>query len=79
MSKSRARIHTHFVRAGRSIFSAEERALMTAVCREKDVSHMVVLDQGSCASPPLVEPDTGTKVLIVDHHQSQEFPEARRW
>ncbi|KAI5848399.1 DHH phosphoesterase [Tricharina praecox] len=74
LSKPQHQIHTHFVLAGRNIFSTEERELMTGLCREQEISHMIVLDQGSRAAPPLVEADTGTKVLIIDHHQSAHFP-----
>jgi len=45
---------------------------MTDTCRMEEISHMIVVDQGSRASPPLVETDT--KVLIIDHHQSDSFP-----
>jgi hypothetical protein len=58
-----------------SIFNPLERARLSRVCRNENISHMIVLDQGSRAAWPLVEPDTGTKTLVIDHHYSQGSPE----
>ncbi|KAF8242803.1 DHH phosphoesterase, partial [Wilcoxina mikolae CBS 423.85] len=66
-------IHTHFVSLGRSIFSSEERGVITRLCKQHSVSHIIVLDQGSRASPALVEGDV--KTLVIDHHHAHGFPE----
>ncbi|KAI5820851.1 hypothetical protein BZA77DRAFT_239436 [Pyronema omphalodes] len=74
--KPLASIHTHFVQQGRNVFTEEERKLMTTICKEKKITHMIILDQGSRRSPPLLdETQVSTKVLIIDHHHSDYFPE----
>jgi hypothetical protein len=73
LSKPRDKILTSFVPGGTSIFTAESRQLLTTVCKARNVSHVIVLDQGSRASPPLV--GTDAKTLIVDHHAATSFPE----
>jgi len=41
--------------------------------RAKDPKHIIVVDQGSVASSPVVDsPDVQS--LIIDHHLSDEFP-----
>ena len=44
----------------------------TQALRGYDPQALVVLDQGSRAGPALLP---GTPTLIIDHHQSREFPE----
>lgn len=36
------------------------------------ISHIVILDQGSRGSPPLV---SNAEVLIIDHHVASQFPQ----
>lgn len=56
---------------GRSIHDAAERDLLSSTY--PDTRYLIVLDQGSRASPPLIStPDT--KTLILDHHLSSTFP-----
>lgn len=38
-------------------------------------SRIIVLDQGSRGGPPLVPTKSGMRVLILDHHESSDFPE----
>ncbi|KAF8536062.1 DHH phosphoesterase [Trichophaea hybrida] len=67
-------IYTHFVSLGRSIFSSEERGVITHLCKQHSVSHIIVLDQGSRVSSPLVD-DDDVKTLVIDHHHAHGFPE----
>lgn len=63
-------IEVHLLRKGRNIHDEEERVAMKA----KRPKFIIVVDQGSRRSPPVVD-DPETKVLVIDHHLSDEFPE----
>jgi hypothetical protein len=65
-------ISTHIVTKGVSIHDMSEREQLSITY--KDVSYLIVLDQGSRASPPLLS-NPSTKTLILDHHLSDAFPQ----
>ncbi|KND04201.1 uncharacterized protein SPPG_01634 [Spizellomyces punctatus DAOM BR117] len=62
-------IKVHFVGKGSNIHRDDERENMQSV----HARAIVVVDQGSRKAGPIVDKDTNT--LIIDHHQSVEFPE----
>ena len=64
-------IKTHLIEKGTTIHSASERAAMKAY----ESSFIIVLDQGSRKSPPVI--DDVHKALIIDHHytEHEDFPE----
>ncbi|TPX66249.1 hypothetical protein SpCBS45565_g04585 [Spizellomyces sp. 'palustris'] len=62
-------IKVHFVGKGSNIHRDDEREKMKSV----HARAIVVVDQGSRKAGPIVDKDTNT--LIIDHHQSVEFPE----
>ena len=64
-------ISIHIVSKGTTIHDPSERDLMSTTYNP---SYLIVLDQGSRASPPLINNST-TKSLILDHHLSDAFPE----
>jgi hypothetical protein len=68
---ARELISTHIVSKGVSIHDESERELMS---RTYQPHYMIVLDQGSRASPPLID-NAATKCLIIDHHLSDAFPQ----
>lgn len=69
LGKSPSLIDVHLIKKGATIHTEEERAAMQA----KDPKQIVVVDQGSVASSPVVDsPDVQS--LIIDHHLSNEFP-----
>ncbi|KAL0945758.1 hypothetical protein HGRIS_012047 [Hohenbuehelia grisea] len=39
-------------------------------------ARIIIVDQGSRPSPPLIDSALRSETLIIDHHQSDEFPEA---
>ena len=69
-------IKAHFLSKCASIFHISERTAMES----HNATRVIILDQGSRGSPPLVSPYTRTdpplpvKVLIIDHHESTYFP-----
>ncbi|MCJ1477593.1 hypothetical protein MMC13_006266 [Lambiella insularis] len=63
-------IEVHLLRKGTSIHDEEERMAMGA----KRSKFVIVVDHGSRRGPPVVD-DLETKVLVIDHHLSDEFPE----
>ena len=63
-------IDVHLLKKGSSIHTEEERTAM----QSKDPKYIIVVDQGSRPSPPVVE-DPNVKSMIIDHHLSDEFPE----
>ncbi|WVR03621.1 hypothetical protein IAU60_000614 [Kwoniella sp. DSM 27419] len=68
-------ISVHHLTKGNNVHSDYEMDLMHKSGAEK----VVVLDQGSrpgrALLPPLVKDESGKRVLIVDHHMSDEWPE----
>jgi len=69
MGKSPSLIDVHLIKKGATIHTEEERAAMQA----KDPKHIIVVDQGSVASSPVVD-SSDVQSLIIDHHLSDEFP-----
>lgn len=69
------RIEVHMPGKATSIFQPDERAKMEA----HGATRIIVMDQGSRDGPPLVGPTTATgepvRILILDHHESDVFPE----
>ena len=63
-------IDVHLLSKGSTIHDNSEMGLMA----KKEAKYVVVLDQGSRRSPPIVDP-LDTKALIIDHHLSDEFPD----
>ena len=63
-------IDVHFLRKGRNIHDEDERAAMHA----KQPKYVIVLDQGSRGGRSVVDGEE-VKVLVLDHHYSDEFPE----
>ncbi|KAL9094570.1 MAG: hypothetical protein Q9165_003129 [Trypethelium subeluteriae] len=65
-------INVHLIEKGNTIHSANERIAMEA----RDPSYIIVLDQGSRKSPPVV--DSPHKALVIDHHHAEleDFPES---
>ena len=63
-------IDIHLVGKGTNIHDELERTAMKA----KEPKYIIVVDQGSRPAPPVID-DTEAKVLIIDHHLSDEFPE----
>ncbi len=63
-------IKVHLISKNVTIHDETERAAMLA----KDPKYIIIVDQGSRAAPPVVD-SLNTKVLIIDHHLSDEFPE----
>ena len=62
-------IDVHLIQKGATVHFEEERAAMKA----KEPKHIIIVDQGSIAAPPIVDsPDV--EALIIDHHLSDEFP-----
>ncbi|KAF9489907.1 DHH phosphoesterase [Pleurotus eryngii] len=82
-------IHVHFIAKGASVFSTSERARLE--CLAIAVSggdlegtpsevRVIYVDQGSRGGPPLLQPllDEGriiVRTMVIDHHQSEDFPE----
>ena len=68
----REKIRVHMLGKCSSIFQDDEKAGMEAC----NATRIIVMDQGSRGGRPLVEPHGGTvRTLIIDHHESDEFPE----
>lgn len=65
-----ALIDVHLIQKGSTVHAESEREAMAA----KDPSYVIVLDQGSVDSPPVID-SPSTKALIIDHHLSDHFPE----
>lgn len=65
-----SRIQVHFIEKGSNVHTETERTRMEA----SGAKFVVVVDQGSRKSGPIVRGDT-VKTLIVDHHWSDVFPE----
>ena len=63
-------IEIHFLSKHATVHDEGERDKMTG----KNPKFVIVLDHGSRKAPPVVS-DQGAKVLIMDHHLSDEFPE----
>ncbi len=63
-------IDVHRLSKGCNVHHKIEMELMA----QKKAKYVIVLDQGSRRSPPIVGP-LDTKALIIDHHLSDEFPE----
>ncbi len=63
-------VGVHLINKNVTIHDETERAAMLA----KDPKYIIIVDQGSRAAPPVVD-SLNTKVLIIDHHLSDEFPE----
>jgi len=66
-------LDVHLVQKGSNIHEEKERNLML----EKDPSFIIVLDQGSRGSPPVVD-NNQVRSIVIDHHLSDEFPESAR-
>ena len=63
-------LEVHLLGKNSTVHDEPERIAMQA----KNPKYVIVVDQGSRASPPIVDsPDTNA--LIIDHHLSDEFPE----
>ena len=62
-------LDVHLVQKGSNIHEENERELML----KKEPKFVIVLDQGSRPSPPVVE-DPNVKSMVIDHHLSDEFP-----
>ena len=69
MGLSPTLIDVHLIKKGATIHFEEERAAMKA----KDPMHIIVVDQGSIAAPPVVDSPL-VEALIIDHHLSEQFP-----
>lgn len=67
---SPSHIDVHFLGKHHTVHDAHEREAMSA----KEPSYVIVLDQGSRRSPPIVT-SPEVKTLVIDHHLSDEFPE----
>jgi nanoRNase/pAp phosphatase (c-di-AMP/oligoRNAs hydrolase) len=63
-------IEVHLLPKGKNVHDESERAAMDA----KNPHFVIVVDQGSRPSPPIVSCPKA-KTLIIDHHLSDEFPE----
>lgn len=80
-------IKVHFLLKATSIFKPVEQERLETLIRDSlnskpgDSEHearIIVVDQGSRPNPPLVrrsEAGANVRTLIIDHHQSNEFPE----
>ena len=62
-------IDVHLIQKNSSVHDETERKAMQA----KDPKFIIVVDHGSRQAPPVVE-SPEAKVLIIDHHLSDEFP-----
>lgn len=69
------RINAHMLGKCNSVFQVDERKKMEAY----GATRVIVMDQGSRGGPPLVAPSSNSglpvRTLIIDHHESVEFPE----
>ncbi|KAJ3534660.1 hypothetical protein NM688_g7102 [Phlebia brevispora] len=65
-----AHLHVHFVEKGSNVHRDDERKRMEAY----GAQYVVVVDQGSRKSGPIVRGED-VKTLIIDHHWSEQFPE----
>ncbi|KAI5121861.1 hypothetical protein M0805_001069 [Coniferiporia weirii] len=69
-----SRISVHFPSKASSIFQNDEREKMEA----HNATRVICMDQGSRGGAPLVssisKSGEGVRVLIIDHHESDEFP-----
>lgn len=69
------RINAHMLGKCNSVLQADERKKMEAY----GATRIIVMDQGSRGGPPLVSPSSNSglpvRTLIIDHHESVEFPE----
>lgn len=63
-------LDVHLVQKGSNIHEEYERKLMV----EKKAKFIIVLDQGSREGVAVVD-DPDTKVIIMDHHLSDNFPD----
>ncbi|KZT24815.1 DHH phosphoesterase [Neolentinus lepideus HHB14362 ss-1] len=66
-------LHVHFVAKGSNVHEIEARKRMMA----HNASYAIVVDQGSRPGPPLfpaIENREVVKTLLIDHHESDEFP-----
>ncbi|KZT00905.1 DHH phosphoesterase [Laetiporus sulphureus 93-53] len=63
-------LSVHFVAKGSNVHAASERA---AIARHGP-RYIILADQGSRACPPIAD-DASVRTLIVDHHQSDAFPD----
>jgi hypothetical protein len=66
-----SKIAVHLISKGHSIHDESECEAISAL----NPSHIIVLDQGSRPGPAIV-PNPSTRTLIIDHHQSSQFPDA---
>ena len=57
------------MRKGSNIHDEDERKLMAG----KHPKFIIVLDQGSRSSPPVID-DADARCLLIDHHLSDDFP-----
>ncbi|KZT58728.1 DHH phosphoesterase [Calocera cornea HHB12733] len=65
-------ISVHLLAKATPLFEDTERAALDAL----GATRAIVLDQGSRAGPPILDPRGGTvQTLILDHHQSSDFPQ----
>jgi DHH family len=64
-------IDVHLLPKGTTIHDESERSAML----EKNPERIIVLDHGGRHGPPVVD-NPSTKSLILDHHLSDEYPEA---
>ena len=63
-------IDVHLTSKGSNIHDETEREAMLA----KEPEYIIVVDHGSRKGPPVVE-SAAVRSLIIDHHQSDEFPQ----
>ncbi|KAF2234361.1 DHH family protein [Viridothelium virens] len=65
-------IDVHLIEKGNTIHSTSERTAMKA----SNPSYIIILDQGSRKSPPVI--DSPHKALVIDHHHAEleDFPES---
>lgn len=66
-------LDVHLVSKGSNIHEQAEREDMLA----KKPKYVIVVDQGSRNGPPIIDSDD-TQCLIIDHHYSDEFPQASK-
>ncbi|KZO93868.1 DHH phosphoesterase [Calocera viscosa TUFC12733] len=68
-------ISVHLLAKATPLFEDTERAALDAY----GATRAIVLDQGSRAGPPILDPLGGiVQTLILDHHQSDDFPQASK-
>ncbi|KAG7529431.1 hypothetical protein FFLO_05659 [Filobasidium floriforme] len=68
-------IYVHVLSKGTNVHSEAEVNAMERMVDENGIERVVVLDQGSRPGKIVGNlPDGGKALLLIDHHQSEEFP-----